>query len=68
MTRQTFEVEGREYHNLIELVAGGCDKAKQVFVTMGEERASLFLVQRLRDYLGLNAIVPELGQTIEIDF
>jgi metallo-beta-lactamase family protein len=53
---------------LLELVAQGSDKAKQVFVTMGEERSSLFLTQRLRDYLGLNAIAPEENQEIEIEF
>lgn len=53
---------------LVNLVAGGCDKAKQVFVTMGEERSSLFLVQRLRDYIGLNAVAPSLDEEIEIDF
>lgn len=53
---------------LVGLVAGGCDKAKQVFVAMGEERSSLFLTQRLRDYLGLNAIAPEENQEIVIDF
>lgn len=53
---------------LVELVAAGGNKAKQVFVTMGEERSSLFLVQRLRDYLGLNAVAPELDSEIEIDF
>lgn len=41
---------------------------KQVFVAMGEPKASLFLVQRLRDYYGLNAIAPEEGQRIEIGF
>jgi len=53
---------------LVDLVARGGEKVKQVFVTMGEERSSLFLTQRLRDYLGVNATVPELGQKIEIDF
>lgn len=53
---------------LIEFVAGGGDRARQVFVTMGEERASLFLVQRLRDYLGVNATAPELHETVSIDF
>lgn len=53
---------------LIGLVAEGGEKAKQVFVTMGEERASLFLVQRLRDYLGVNAIAPSLNEEVEIDF
>jgi metallo-beta-lactamase family protein len=53
---------------LIELVAHGADRAKQIFVTMGEERASLFLTQRLRDYLGVNAIAPEENQEVEIEF
>ncbi|HMO77856.1 MAG TPA: MBL fold metallo-hydrolase [Candidatus Paceibacterota bacterium] len=53
---------------LLELVANGSNKAKQIFVTMGEERSSLFLTQRLRDYLGLNAIAPEQNQEVEIDF
>jgi metallo-beta-lactamase family protein len=53
---------------LIELVAGGGDKAKHVFVTMGEEASSLFLVQRLRDYLGLKATAPSLNEEVQIDF
>jgi metallo-beta-lactamase family protein len=44
------------------------DKARQIFVTMGEERSSLFLTQRLRDYLGVNAVAPEANAEIEIDF
>jgi metallo-beta-lactamase family protein len=43
-------------------------KPERVFVTMGEERASLFLTQRLRDYLGLNAIAPGENEEIEIEF
>lgn len=55
---------------LIALVHKGVEKyqPKQVFVTMGEERASLFLTQRLRDYLGVNAIAPESNTEVEIDF
>jgi len=59
-------------NQLIDLVYKGTkdatDPPKQVFVTMGEERASLFLTQRLRDYLGVNAIAPEPNAEIEIDF
>lgn len=47
---------------------GGGEKAKQIFVTMGEERSSLFLTQRLRDYVGAKAIAPEANSEIEIDF
>lgn len=53
---------------LMDLVYQGGDKAKQVFVTMGEERSSLFLVQRLRDYLGIHAVAPSLNEEVEIDF
>ncbi len=53
---------------LIGLVAAGGAAAKQVFVTMGEERSSLFLVQRLRDYLGLNAKAPSQDEEVVIDF
>lgn len=52
---------------LIDFVAERGQHAEKVFVTMGEERASLFLVQRLRDYLGMDAIAPEADQVIPID-
>lgn len=53
---------------LVDLVAQGGEKATQVFVVMGEERSSLFLTQRLRDYLGLNVRAPEENEEVEIDF
>ncbi len=53
---------------LVAFVEAGGEKAKQVFVAMGEERAALFLVQRLRDYLGINAVAPHQGEVVEIDF
>lgn len=53
---------------LLELVAAGGEKAAQVFVTMGEESSSLFLVQRLRDYLDVPAVAPEQDEVVEIDF
>ncbi len=53
---------------LVNLVAGGGEQAKQVFVTMGEERSSLFLVQRLRDYLGVNAVAPSENEEVVIEF
>lgn len=53
---------------LVDLVYRGEASPKQVFVAMGEERASLFLVQRLRDYLNINATAPGENEEIEIDF
>ena len=40
---------------------------KQVFVVMGEPRSSLFLTQRLRDYLGITAFAPEEGDVVELN-
>lgn len=57
-------------NQLVDLVyrATLSHKPKQVFVTMGEERASLFLTQRLRDYIGLKATAPESNAEVGIDF
>jgi len=57
-------------NQLIDLVYQGAKdkKPKEVFVAMGEERSSLFLTQRLRDYLGVKATAPEVNAEIEIDF
>lgn len=57
-------------NQLVDLVFRGTmeKKPKQVFVTMGEEKASLFLTQRLRDYLGVKAVAPEQNAEVEIDF
>jgi metallo-beta-lactamase family protein len=53
---------------LVDFVGKGCAKVKRVFVAMGEERSALFLVQRLRDYLGVHAVAPTQDEKIEIDF
>lgn len=55
-------------NQLLSFVEEGGEQVKKVFVAMGEERASLFLVQRLRDYLGLDAVAPQEGEVIPIDF
>lgn len=41
-------------------------KLKRVFVIMGEPHASLFLTQRIRDYLNIDALYPEEGKEYEI--
>ena len=41
-------------------------RTKTVFTALGEPSAERFLAQRIHDYLGGNAIVPEYGQTWEI--
>lgn len=59
------KIEGYSSHkdsdHLLEFVekAGESKKLKKVFVMMGETKSSLFLVQRIRDYLGVDAVYPE---------
>ncbi len=56
---------------LVNLVAEGIDKPESVdgvYVVMGEEKSSLFLTQRLCDYLGLKAKAPSENEEVEIEF
>ncbi len=53
---------------LLEFVNKTASSLKKVFVVMGEPASAGFLVQRIRDYLGVKAIAPEGGEKAEIDF
>ncbi|MDA1334464.1 MAG: MBL fold metallo-hydrolase [bacterium] len=50
---------------LFEFIQNNAETLKKVFVVQGEAKASLFLAQRARDHLGLDAIAPELGYSFE---
>ena len=52
---------------LVDFASASEKSLKKVFVAMGEPRSSIFLAQRLRDELGLNAVVTEEGKSYEID-
>ncbi len=52
---------------LVDFVSHTASTLKQVFVTMGEPKSSIFLTQRLNDELNVNAIVPERGKRYELD-
>lgn len=52
---------------LLDFVAGTREKAKMVFAVMGEPKSALFLVQKIRDYLGVSAMAPSRGETVELD-
>lgn len=41
-------------------------RAQAIFVGLGEPASERFLAQRIHDYLGARAIVPESGQTWEV--
>lgn len=53
---------------LLHFIEQAAPSLKKVFITMGEPRASLFLAQRALDFLGVDATVPQQGETCEIEF
>ena len=57
----------KDSDHLIEFVSATAQTVKKVFVVMGEPKASLFLVQRLRDYVGVDAMHPKEGETVELE-
>jgi len=54
--------------HLLEFVSKSKETLKKVFPVMGEPKASLFLAQRIIDYLGVEAYHPKDGESIELDF
>ena len=59
----------KDSDHLVEFVEKAAEggKLKQVFAVMGEPKSSMFLVQKLRDNLGVDAIYPEFKETVEIE-
>lgn len=51
---------------LFNFVKNSDNTLKKVFVTHGELKSGLFFVQRIRDYLGIDAIAPKFGDSYEI--
>lgn len=56
----------KDSDGLLEFVAGAGEQLKKAFVVLGEPKASQFLAQRLHDYVGVDAIIPKLGETIDL--
>jgi len=57
----------KDSDHLLNFVEDTQDKIKKVFVVMGEPKSSMFLAQKLRDNLGINAYVPERGESVILD-
>ncbi len=57
----------KDSDHLIGFVENTADSLKAVYVAMGEPKSSMFLAQRLRDYLGVMAYAPSQGDVIELD-
>jgi len=57
----------KDSDHLLQFVDETKNTVQKVFVTMGEPKSAMFLAQRLRDYLGVNARFPEVGEVVEIE-
>jgi len=68
---KVMKIEGYSGHkdsdHLLKFVQNTSETIKKVFVVMGEPKASLFLIQKLRDYLGIDAVNPKDGESVEIE-
>ena len=54
----------KDSDGLLSFVEDMQDTLKKVFVVMGEPKSSMFLVQKLRDNLGIEAYAPEQGESV----
>ncbi len=68
---QIITISGYSAHKdsdaLLEFVSATKDTVRKVFAVMGEPKSSLFFVQKLRDYLGVDASAPQAGESVWLD-
>jgi len=57
----------KDSEHLVKFVGHSAERLQQVFVCMGETKSSLFLVQRIRDYLGVKATAPDVDDSVTLD-
>ncbi len=57
----------KDSNHLVEFVEDTAKTVKKVFVVMGEPQSSMFLAQKLRDNLNIDAYVPEAGEQVVIE-
>lgn len=57
----------KDSDHLVEFVSHSAEQLQKVFVCMGETKSSLFLVQRIRDYLGVDAVAPDVDDSVVLD-
>ncbi|MDO8492392.1 MAG: MBL fold metallo-hydrolase [bacterium] len=58
----------KDSDHMVFFVEECAETVKKVFVCMGEPKASLFLIQKLRDNLGVDAMYPEKGKRYDLEF
>lgn len=57
----------KDSDHLVEFVESTAQTLKKVFVVMGEPKSSMFLAQKLKDNLGVNAYTPNSGEQAIIE-
>jgi metallo-beta-lactamase family protein len=57
----------KDSDHLVEFVEDTAKTVKKVFLLMGEPKASMFLAQRLKDNLNVDAYIPTHGEQITLD-
>jgi len=57
----------KDSDHLIEFVETASETLKKVFVVMGEPKSSLFLVQKIKDNLDIDAYHPEQDEAVVLD-
>ena len=57
----------KDSDHLVEFVETSAKTLKKVFVVMGEPKASLFLVQKIKDNTGVEAYHPEQDEEVVLD-
>lgn len=58
----------KDSNALLSFVEDSQDTLKKIFVVMGEPKSSMFLVQKIRDNLGLDASAPLEGDEVSLSF
>lgn len=56
----------KDSDGLLNFVSNLQDSIRKVLVVMGEPKSSMFLVQKLRDNLGIDAYAPEQNETVNL--
>jgi metallo-beta-lactamase family protein len=58
----------KDRDELLSFAESAGESLKKVFVVMGEPKASMFLAQRIKDFLGITSVVPHERDSAEIEF
>ncbi len=58
----------KDSDGLISFIEDTQETLKKVFVVMGEPKSAMFLVQKIRDNLGIDVSAPEQGESVTLTF